>query len=278
MIVTNSFQQNSSLANTQKFFHELCFAHNFEFSKQNLTQLTDADTADHLLSQDKERHTLYRDLVSESILSALRKAFSQSFEFLSEKELQTALREFLHQAPPSTRYYRDLAKEFLDFVQLTKDTTEIFISIQQSNPFWFELLQYEFSWYSLTFLNTQDAPKSNATNKTLSEVRVNLNMSLCLHEFSFAVQEISERQPPQRINTFLLLCRHPENFERQQLTLNALSFEFVLTLQNNPDQTLGEIFTTIQKSTPDTPIEALQSELLGLIKFLLEKGVVTALS
>lgn len=276
--MTNSFQQNSSLVNTQKFFHELCFARSFEFSEETLTQLTNADTADHLLSQDKERQTLYRDLVSESILSALRKAFSQSFEFLSEKQLQTALREFLHHAPPSTRYYRDLAKEFLDFVQLTKDTTEIFISIQQSNPFWLELLQYEFSWYNLTFANTQDAPQSNATHKTLNAVRANLNSSVSLHKFNYAVQEIGSRQTPQRLNTFLLLYRHPENFERHQLTLNALSFECIQALHNYPELSLGEIFSTLQKSTPDTPIETLQSELLGLIKFLIENKVVTALS
>lgn len=262
-----------SLVQTQRLFHDLCFSKKFSFNKKTLLKYTDESQTNFLLTQDQERHLIYRELLEANIFSVLKTAYPILFSVLDDS--QNLLRDFLHHHKARDNFYRHCARDFLDFIKTSPPKPFLQNQILQ------ELADYEWSCFDLNFQKNFSGHLNSTQELPLEEARLVFNPNLFLKDYGFPVHKMTGETKWNRIlpeKSFLLIYRHPKSLETQSLVLNKNSHLFLKIARERPRENFRNLLEFISNQMDNTAQASLTNDALFFLKLLLDKGIVLALT
>lgn len=184
----------------------------------------------------ENRRTIYRRLVHNGIRASIANALPIFFAILGPRREKEVLRDFLHQAKPQSRFYRDIPKDFVSFLRNSHS------AIIQEYLFLLELADFEYCDYDLIFQEAPSIP-SHALDKLLEDTRPILNPNLYLRNYRYPVHEIDQHTVPASVSprdTWLVISRHPNTWKITSVTLDAAAVALFCTLRDHPERTLAE--------------------------------------
>lgn len=263
-----------SLLQTQKLFHELCFARDFFCNQKNLESFVTGDQASFFLSQAKERHLVYRELVENNVNTVLATCFATLFQILSPEECRFLIRDFLHRHKIKSNIYRHIARDFLDYLHTIQPAP------LEAHPQLADLADYEWHSFDLGFKeNFADDFKTNS-DLLLESARLVFNPHLYLKSYNTPVHIITSRDALAHTagpHTHLLLYRHPTTFSIHTQILNPLSHRFLNYSLEHPKENLRNILEFIFLGHENDVDQSLTDDLLVFVKSLFDKRIVLAL-
>lgn len=263
-----------SLLQTQKLFHELCFAQDFSCTQKSLESFIDRDQAGFFLSQAKERHLVYRELVENNVHTVLATCFATLFQILPSGECHFLIRDFLNRHKIRSNIYRHIARDFLDYLYTFRPAP------LESHPQLVDLADYEWHSFDLGFKeNYADDFKTNP-DLVLESACLVLNPHLYLKSYNTPVHTITSLDALVHTlpaHTYLLLYRHPTTFAVHTQVLNSLSYKFLDYILAHPEKNLRNILEFIFEGKENGENQILTDDLLKFVKSLLDKRIVLAL-
>lgn len=259
---------------SQDLFYDLCFDPQFVWDEEVLLKKYPKDLIAHWAGLSETRRMIYRKLVFENVFDVISFVFNETFAVLGDEVARCAVRDFLHASSISSRHYYDIPRNAYAFWQ----ETNFFQNADK--PFLLELADFEFHRWELYQQQESMVAIENQSEVSLEEAKVILNPNLYLKNYSYAVHEIKSDESLESLEKHpvpLVLFRHPDTTEVEVFRLNSFSFEFLQTLQQNLDQTLGEIFEMYMSRVETEDSQKLLQDLLQFLKVLLEKKIILAL-
>ena len=163
---------------------------------------------------------IYRDLVFNNLEGLIRRAFPVLHSIAAKETWHRAIRTFLTEHRCQSPLFRNIARDFLDFIS----------AVPESFPFPFvrELAYYE--WLEL-FLELSELEEDFRNPPPIdSGDTLRLSRLAVLHEYSYPVQLISADFIPETpAPTFLVAFRNSED-RVQFMELNASTYTLLLLL------------------------------------------------
>ena len=264
-----------TLQQTQEFFHDLCFAKDFSFNEKNLSRYFGIEQTNFLLSQDMERHLIYRTLVEDNIASVLHAAYPVLFSLFEDDPSQKIIRGFLHQHKPLSNIFREIPSDFFNFIKSRAPV------LNDWHPAFTELADLEFSEFKLGFEKTIPIVPEFKSELTLANVHVILNPHLILKSFLHPVHNITTQTNLKTFTpskTHLVICRDPETFDIHRHHLNDTAFHLLLLFKKNPHRKILKILELLPQQINNPDLVPILVDVPFFLKELCDKKIVVALT
>jgi hypothetical protein len=235
------YVEYQKLEQTEKFWAKLCFDGNFK---------------------PKGRYQVYRELVSERMVDALKNISPVARSLLSDKEWWILLWDFLKKAPPKSEILRELAWEFS---QHLKDSRHPLFA---KYPYLGELLEYEYLEIEMRFA-MEDEARTPAG-------KLRINPAHALRDYRWPVHFIGEKfrdaKKMPRGDYHLLLWREPESLDVKFMEVNGLVAGLLRRLEKAPRAALPVLKAAAKEQGIAVGPEYL-AEGQALLRSLKEKGI-----
>lgn len=171
---------------------------------------------------EKERLTVYQDLLFHNIERILSNTFPVFKKIVSTVYWQNLVRDFFTRHQCQSPFYQEVPREFLSYLQNEKEWEET------EPDYLIYLAHYE--WVELDlFLSAQDEKNSsNNNNQTTQEQTILYNPVLYFLFYPYPVHLISpEFKPQQTSENFYLVYRQPSSGQVEFMVLNKVTARFV---------------------------------------------------
>jgi len=184
-----------------------------------------------------DRWQLYRQMVRSRISKVVRNAFPRFSQALGDEAIQSEIETWLHETPPTSRYFREAPSEFFQHLTRAMPGGPTPLSATQ------ELAMFEHSRWTRRFCLPQDAPEASELDFSRPPL---LNPTAALHEFGHPVHQADARvESLSSSPTWLCIYRDFKEHRVQTRVLNPTAYA-LLQRWSQPDKTLTETIEDAQ--------------------------------
>jgi hypothetical protein len=193
-----------------------------------------------------ERMAVYRESVFNNIFDAVSACFPVSQKVVGKRAWHQLIRHFLAEHQAKSPIFKDIPKQFLDFLDQHTDKA-LYV---------YSLAHYE--WVELAVGALETAPKSVSKKINLiDEVPVLTPASMLLH-YDYAVHKISARHKPKAPEATYLFVFRNSAFEVKFIELNPMTYQLLSLIQEENltgKQALSRIAAEINHPDTDAIIQ-----------------------
>ncbi len=214
----------------------------------------------------KEGLKQYRRLLRNNINNTMEQAFPIANEVLTKKEWDTLIDDFFANHKAQTNHIWKLPFEFYQFVQKQS------YAIKFNKPFLNDLLYFE--WIEIEVHTMADqSPEPYRKDGDVNKNKIEVNPEYKLIKLKFPVHLYATEEAKKHSgNYFLLVYRHPDNFEVRFVDLPALHILFFEKIVNE-EKTISEILKEIEDASGSENIEAIEKNILDFVETMFDQKV-----
>ena len=214
----------------------------------------------------KEGLKQYRRLLRNNINNTMEQAFPIANEVLDEKEWDTLIDDFFANHKAQTNHVWKLPFEFYQFVQ--KQSYAIIFN----KPFLNDLLYFE--WIEIEVHTMSDqSPEPYKKDGDANKNKIEVNPEYRLIKLNFPVHLYATEEAKNHSgNYFLLVYRHPDNFEVRFVDLPALHILFFEKIVNE-EKAISEILKEIEDASGSENIDAVEKNILEFVETMFDQKV-----
>lgn len=218
---------------------------------------------------DKKRIDTYRELFFNNIESFLSSNFPVLRSLLNDQQWFELAQDFFSRHSCQTPYFSEIPEEFIDFLQEKRNSPDDF-------PFLLELAHYEWEEMALSTSKEEIPQGTNQSAPVIDQQAISLSPLAWPLAYQYPVHKISSQfiplQAPEH-GTFLLVYRDPQ-YEVHFIEINALTFQLLQLIEQQPDQQALAYLTNLAKFLPQTDPELILKHGMNTLMELADKSIV----
>jgi hypothetical protein len=213
----------------------------------------------------RDRWLLYRDLVRDRLRNMVKIALPRTVETIGERQFGRAFDAWLGEAPPRTRYIRDVVPEFVQFaVPRFRDEGKV-------RPWAGDLARYESACWQVRY--AEDPDRSTLVDFDFDKVPV-LNPALQVLRLDYPVhkkQKVGARYKQNPVN--VCVYRDDSTFKPETWVLNDFAAELVRSWGSG-EQTVTESVKQVAQARGTSIDQAFLEKLSSMLADFLRRGMV----
>lgn len=194
----------------------------------------------------EERMAVYREAVFNNIFEAVSVCFPVCQLALGKRAWRQLIRQFVVEFQASSPIFRDIPKQFLDFLK----------TVQNAPLYLASLAHYE--WVELAVSAMETKPPKTSKVADLTNEKPILAPASMLLEYDFPVHKISARFKPKGVEKTYLLVFRNNHFEVKFIELNPVTYQLLHLIHSEKitgKQALTSLANNIRHADTDAIIQ-----------------------